>query len=95
MKERNFGGERMERVKHNLFLTGFLQVFLVAMNTVFVSSGLIIPMLITGFLISIIWSWNIKKIAFSTINDRIIYSTGAACGTGLGWWIAILIKSIL
>jgi hypothetical protein len=85
----------MNNLKHNLFITGFLQVFLVAMNTVFVSSGLVIPMLITGFLISIVWSWNIKKIAFSTIKDRITYSTGAVCGTGLGWYIAILIKGLI
>ena len=85
----------MRNLKHNLFITGFLQVFLVAMNTVFVSSGLVIPMLITGFLISIVWSWNIKKIAFSTINDRLTYSTGAACGTGLGWYLATIIKTLL
>lgn len=95
MKEMNFGGEGIRRVKHNLFLTGLLQVFLVAMNTVFISSGLVIPMLLTGFLISIVWSWNIKKIAFSNVKERITYSSGAAVGTGLGWWIATIIKSFL
>jgi hypothetical protein len=88
-------GSSYKRVTHNLFLTGFLQVFLVAMNTVFVSSGLVLPMLITGFLISLVWSWNIKKIAFSTIKDRILYSSGAATGTFCGYFLATFIKNII
>jgi hypothetical protein len=95
MREINFGGEPIKRVKHNLFMTGFLQVFLVAMNTVFVSSGHIIPMFVTGLGISLVWSWNIKKIAFSTIKERLKYSFGAATGTVLGWFLATYIKSFL
>jgi hypothetical protein len=52
-------------------------------------------MLITGFLISLVWSWNIKKIAFSTIKDRILYSSGAATGTFCGYFLATFIKNII
>lgn len=68
-----------------LFVTALLQVTFVSMNVVFISKALIIPMLLTGFLISLIWTLNVKKVAFGTWRDRIIYATGAMCGTYLGF----------
>ncbi len=71
-----------------LFITALSQVTFVAMNVLFISKGLIVPMLVTGFLISFIWTLNVKKIAFGTIIDRVIYATGAMIGTGLGYFLA-------
>lgn len=67
-----------EQIK--LFLTGFVQVFLVSMNIVFITNKQIIPLVITGFFISFTWTINVKKVAFGTMLDRIIYSIGAASG---------------
>jgi len=44
-----------------LFLTGFTQVFFVAINTYFLSKGFYLGVFICGFIISLIWSWNVKK----------------------------------
>jgi hypothetical protein len=35
-------------------------------------------------IISLIWSWNVKKIAFGSTKDRIIYSLGAGFGSLIG-----------
>lgn len=78
-----------------IFLTALTQVSLVAMNVVFISKGMIIPMLITGFLISLLWTFNIKKIVSGNIYESLIYATGAMCGTGLGYYLANLLKEIL
>jgi len=78
-----------------LFLTGFLQVTFVSMNVVFISKGMITPMLITGWLISFIWTLNVKKVAFGTWRDRIIYSTGAMLGTGLGYFLSNVMLNLL
>lgn len=69
----------------NLFITGFLQVFFVALNTWLITQNNFIGVLIVSFLISFIWSFNVKKVAFGSIKDRIIYSIGASIGglTGL------------
>ncbi|MGJ1321426.1 hypothetical protein ACR780_01940 [Sphingobacterium faecium] len=69
----------------NLFITGFLQVFFVALNTWLITQKNFIGVLIVSFLISFIWSFNVKKVAFGSIKDRIIYSIGASIGglTGL------------
>jgi hypothetical protein len=74
-----------------LFLTGFLQVFFVACNTYFISKSFFIGVFICGLIISLIWSWNVKKIVFGTFNDRIIYAFGAAFGSLLGLIISKLI----
>lgn len=70
-----------------LFTTALVQVSLVAANVIFISRGQIVSMLITGFLISLLWTFNIKKIAFSTIRDRFVYATGAMVGTGIGYYV--------
>lgn len=63
-----------------LFLTGFIQVFFVAINTWLITQRNFIGVLIVSFLISFIWSFNVKKVAFGSIRDRIIYSIGASIG---------------
>lgn len=74
--------------KITLFLTAFLQVSLVAMNVTFISKSYIIPMLITGFLISLFWSLNVKKVVFGEWIERLIYCTGAMIGTGVGYYLS-------
>ncbi len=72
-----------EQIK--LFITGFIQVFLTAMNIVFITNKSITPLIITGFLISFVWTINVKKIAFGTNVDRVIYALGASIGTLCGY----------
>lgn len=78
-----------------LFSTGFLQVFFVAINTYLITKEYYVGVLIVSFLISFIWSFNVKRVAFGTMRDRLIYSLGASIGglTGLitGKIISILI----
>ncbi len=79
-----------EQIK--LFITGFIQVFLTAMNIVFITNKSVLPLIITGFLISYIWTINVRRIAFGTHVDRIIYATGAAIGTYVGYMCANFIE---
>jgi len=75
----------------NLFITGFVQVFFVAINTYFLSKIFYLGVFLCAFMISFIWSWNVKKIAFGTISDRIVYASGAAFGSIVGLLISTLI----
>lgn len=74
-----------------LFLTGFIQVVLVAINTYQIANEKYLGVFFIGFLISFVWTFNVKKIAFGTWEDRIIYSSGAALGSLTGLIISILI----
>ena len=87
----------MENLKSRtlLFITAVCQVTFVAMNVQFISSHKIIPMLLTGFMISFIWTLNVKRVAFGGWTDRFIYATGAMIGTGLGYLISSTIVKIV
>lgn len=78
--------QRIARLK--LAGTGFLQVIFVAANTVFIAHYELLANVITAFLISLIWTWNVKKIAFGDSADRYCYATGAAFGSLAGTVIA-------
>lgn len=75
----------------NLFTTGFLQVFFVALNTWLITQQNYIGVLIVSFLISFIWSFNVKKVAFGSVRDRVIYSLGASIGGLTGLFIGGLL----
>ena len=71
--------------KLNLFKTSFMQVFLVSLNTIFLSKGIWLGVAICGFSISYIWVSNVKKANIASKSEQIIYSLGAMSGglTGL------------
>lgn len=67
-----------------LFLTGFIQVFLIAGNTYFISKVYYLGALIFGFLISYVWVYIVQKAGKANNLERIIYSLGTACGSVAG-----------
>ena len=71
-----------------LFGTGFLQVFLISAQTWFISKSNYMFILVGGFLISFVWTINVKKIAFGNWPGRIIYSVGASIGALSGIFLA-------
>lgn len=77
---------RRDRV--NLAATAFVQVIFVAANTVFISAHQLLPNFITGFLISLVWTFNVKRVAFGDLTDRWFYATGAAFGSVSGTVVA-------
>jgi hypothetical protein len=81
-----------------LFLTGLLQVILVCLNTyqiaiyaVTKSPWILTGIIVVGFLISFLWTFNVKKVAFGNMYNRTFYALGAATGSAIG----VLIGSII
>ena len=81
--------------KVSLFVTGFIQVLFVAMNTYFLAKELFFGVMVASFLISFIWSINVKKVAFGNNSDRIIYALGATAGSLTGLWASSIISKTL
>ncbi|WP_155716793.1 hypothetical protein [Leptospira santarosai] len=75
--------------RFGLFMTGFLQVFLVAINSYLISKEQYIPVFVIGGLISFVWTWNVQKIAFGTMRDRITYASGAGFGSIVGLFVSV------
>ena len=76
----------MNKIK--LFSTGFLQVFFVSANTYFLAREQYMGVAMASFMISFIWTYNVKKVAFGSFWDKIIYSLGATAGALLGLFIS-------
>lgn len=74
-----------------LFLTGFLQVFLVACSTFAIARGHMAANILVSFGISYLWSGNVKRVAFGGETDKVIYALGAALGSGSGLFICQLL----
>jgi hypothetical protein len=70
--------------KIKLSLTGIVQVYFVAVNTCFLAKEIYLGVMFAAFAISMVWSYNIKKIVFGTFSDRVFYSIGATIGSLLG-----------
>ena len=73
------------------FLYAWLQVTLVCLNTWQIANGKVIGALIVGFLISLVWCFNIQGIAFSNLIEKITYAFGACLGTATGLLISNLV----
>lgn len=73
-----------------LFTTGFLQVFFVAINTVFITHLFYIGIVVASFLISFLWTLNVRSVTFGSKWDRVIYASGASVGCLAGVLISNL-----
>ena len=76
-----------------LFLRAILQVTLVALNTYQVANAHYVGAVIVGFLISLVWTFNVKSAAFGSFKDKLVDASGAAVGTALGLTFSTFIYS--
>lgn len=74
-----------------VFLTSFMQIGLVAINTIFLMERNYLAVFIVSFFISLLWAFNVAKVSVSTLQLKLIYALGAGCGAVTG----LLITSIL
>ncbi len=77
----------------SLSITGYLQVFCVSFSTVSLSKGFVPGIVVAAFLVSLIWTLNVKKISISNWPERIVYSAAAAMGSLTGYFFTQLLKS--
>jgi hypothetical protein len=83
------------KIDLKLFVTGFVQVLFVAMSTVFISRKIYTGVAVSGFAISLLWSYNVKRVAFGSTIDRIVYAGGAAAGSLTGCLVASAVSELL
>lgn len=76
-----------------LFTTAFMQVFLVAANTLFIASLYYPGIAVAGFGISFLWAGNVKRVSFGGMKDKLIYASGAMVGGLAGVFFSNVIMS--
>jgi len=67
-----------------IFLQSFFQIGLVAINTMLIAKGIILGVFLVSFMISLLWAFNVSKVAISTIRQKLIYALGAGFGAVSG-----------
>lgn len=75
----------------SIFFSSLLQIFFVSVNTILISKELVIQAGICGFLLSLVWTFNIRRIGLASWGERISYCLGAGLGTSGG---ILFIKTI-
>jgi hypothetical protein len=67
-----------------LFLRAYFQTTLGSISTIFILKELLFGVFIVNFLLSILCTFNISTLAFSTSKQKIIFSIGAGLGSVSG-----------
>lgn len=83
------------KARVSLFSTGFVQVYFVSVNTYFLAKEMYLGVFVAAFMISLIWSFNVKKVAFGSTTDRVVYAFGATFGSLVGLWSSSFIALVL
>lgn len=68
----------------SIFFSSLLQIFFVSVNTILISKEMIIQAGVCGFLLSLVWTFNIRRIGLASWGERISYCLGAGLGTSGG-----------
>ena len=67
-----------------LFFRAYLQTAMVSISTIMISKQILAGVFIVGFIVSILWTFNVSTLAFSTTKQKLIYSFGAGLGSMSG-----------
>ena len=78
----------MPRIRPPDVLLPAAQIAAVAANTVFLASDAIAAAAVTSYLISYLWTRNVRRIAAATEFDRHVYAGSCMIGAAAGWALA-------
>jgi hypothetical protein len=67
-----------------IFFQSFFQIGLVSVSTILITKHLYFGIFVVSFLITLLWTFNVSRIAVSTIKQKLIYSLGAGTGAVCG-----------
>ncbi len=72
-----------------------MQVFFVAASTASIAAKNYPGAFVTGFAISFLWTFNVRKIAASSMYERLSYALGAAFGSIAGMSVSTTLLNLL
>jgi hypothetical protein len=84
----------MNKEFFGLFYPAFLQIFFVSICTFCIAERFVLGAFMSSFCINWLWSANVKKAAFGGKKDRIVYASGAACGSVAGLLLMMLVQHL-
>ena len=67
-----------------IFLQSFFQIGLVSISTILITKHYYLGIFVVAFAISLLWTYNVSKIAISSFNQKLTYALGAGIGAVCG-----------
>lgn len=67
-----------------VFTFAYIQILLIAVNTINVANGKMVPAMITSLLIGMAWCVGVKGVAHGELKEKIAYCIGGSLGCGSG-----------
>ncbi len=74
-----------------IFIFAYIQILLIATNTINVANGKLLAAMITSLLIGIAWCIGVTGVAHGTVKEKMSYCVGGSLGCGSG----ILVSNFL
>lgn len=78
-----------------IFSFAYIQILLIAVNTINVASGKVFLAMITSLLIGVAWCVGVSGVANGKIEDKIAYCIGGALGCGSGIIVSKFLGTVL
>lgn len=76
------------------FAFAYLHLMLICLNTWQVANAKWVGAVVVGFLISLLWTFNVNNVARDgTMKNRLLYSFGSSFGIGTGLFLVRLLYS--
>lgn len=78
-----------------IFIFAYIQILLIAVNTINVANGKLVPAMITSLLIGVAWCVGVTGVAHGKLKEKIAYCIGGSLGCGSGIVVGDLLGTIL
>jgi len=77
-----------------IFIFAYIQILLIATNTINVASGKLLEAMITSLLIGVAWCIGVTGVANGELKEKIAYCVGGALGCGSGIIVSDIISKL-
>jgi hypothetical protein len=78
-----------------IFIFAYIQILLIATNTINVANGRLLEAMITSLLIGIAWCIGVTGVANGTMKQKLAYCVGGSLGCGSGIIVSSYIGTVL
>ena len=78
-----------------IFTFAYIQLLLIAVNTINVANGKVFLAMVTSLLIGIAWCVGVSGVAHGKVKDKIAYCMGGSLGCGSGIIVSKLVGTVI
>jgi hypothetical protein len=78
-----------------IFTFAYIQILLIATNTINVANGKLVEAMITSLLIGVAWCVGVTGVAHGNLKQKIAYCVGGSLGCGSGIVVSSFLGTVI